>query len=122
MFDAYPLTLNALVPGCCCLDAGFWWSVAIVNRSARRKLKRNKLELFVTDKYLWMSYKKFNIYLSLNILSMLNCGPLILFSHTHLHRSIHPSPSKIRPFQASEDKMAAIQNGMEILKTVLNLK
>ena len=24
------LTLKALVPACCCLDAGFWWSVAIV--------------------------------------------------------------------------------------------
>lgn len=58
MFDAFPLTLNALVPGCCCLDAGFWWSVAIVNRSARRKLKR-KLDIFVSDKNLWISYKKF---------------------------------------------------------------
>ena len=43
VFAAFPLTLNALVPGCCCLDAGFWWSVAIVNGSARRNLKRNSI-------------------------------------------------------------------------------
>lgn len=36
------LTLNALAPGCCCLDAGFWWSVAIVKGSAKKKLKQTR--------------------------------------------------------------------------------
>lgn len=38
----FNVTLNALVPGCCCLDAGFWWSVAIMNGSARIKLEKKE--------------------------------------------------------------------------------
>lgn len=37
-----PGTLKALAPGCCCLVAGFWWSVAIVDGSAKMKLKKGK--------------------------------------------------------------------------------
>lgn len=37
-----PGTLKALAPGCCCLVAGFWWSVAIVDGSAKMKLKKGE--------------------------------------------------------------------------------
>lgn len=44
-----PGTLKALAPGCCCLVAGFWWSVAIVDGSAKMKLKKGSEERKKTE-------------------------------------------------------------------------
>lgn len=100
---ALPLTLNALVPGCCCLDAGFRWSVAIVNGSAKMKLKRRNDHFFVSDKYLWLStrFTKCSIVISKIWADQTADYPTVIdlvlyYLPTHMYTSVHPSPSKTK--------------------------
>lgn len=105
MSVAFPLTLNALVPGCCCLDAGFWWSVAIVNGSTRMKLKRNRQNY----NFIVFSLTIYGCLLDLKqtciIIFKIPAGQtavkshfhrfcFLLFSHTHVYKGAHPSPSR----------------------------
>ena len=64
MYDALRLTLKALVPGCCCLEAGLWWSVAMVNEQGRIKLctKQRETEIHISIQLL-NNYEHNTIYI-----------------------------------------------------------
>lgn len=116
----FPLTLNALVPGCCCFDAGFWWSVAIVNGSARMKLKRN------TDKTI-ISLVLINIYGCLHVFKKFcifqtSVNPYFNWDFAFYYFLIHmctkvpiPRPPK-QGSPPSEHRITAMQHGILLVE------